>query len=215
MLETLGRLDIPSVVFYTGSRRWDPFNRNVLKGDYPIAGRSLFFNFTGASETILATRRIPVPAGPNTTGPNASQFFGRGGQFGTVQNFRLSFDLFRGSAGFQPVDFEIRVTPEFNINYALTRENGLVSVNVAWAEKQGGLAAFIDRVDGLVEIVAIHHELMDAEWDLIRSRLPLDRLCVWTINDEPGIRHWLERGIGSLTSDSPDLALKLRDGIAA
>jgi len=56
---------------------------------------------------------------------------------------------------------------------------------------------------------------MEAEWDLIRSRLPMERLCVWTLNDEPGIRHWLERGIGSLTSDSPDLALKLRAGIAA
>lgn len=91
----------------------------------------------------------------------------------------------------------------------------LVSVNAAWAGKQGGLAAFIDHVDELVEIVAIHHELMEAEWDLIRGRLPLERLCVWTLNDEPGIRHWLERGIGSLTSDSPDLALKLRAAIGA
>jgi len=91
----------------------------------------------------------------------------------------------------------------------------LVSVNAAWAEKRGGLAAFIDHVDELVEIVAIHHELMEAEWDLIRGRLPLERLCVWTLNDEPGIRHWLERGIGSLTSDSPDLALKLRAAIGA
>lgn len=90
----------------------------------------------------------------------------------------------------------------------------LVSVNAAWAEKQGGLAAFVDRVDGLVEIVAIHHELMEAEWDLIRGRLPAERLCVWTLNDEPGIHHWLERGVGSLTSDTPDLALKLRAGIA-
>lgn len=126
------RYDDPGLdVVHTGSRRWDPFNRNTLKGDYPIAGRRLFFNFTGASETVLATRRIPVPAGPNTTVPSLGSFFGRGEQFGTVQNFRLSFDLFRGSAGFQPVDFEIRITPEFNINYALTRENGLVSVNVA------------------------------------------------------------------------------------
>ncbi|KAA1183804.1 glycerophosphodiester phosphodiesterase [Rhizobium tropici] len=86
----------------------------------------------------------------------------------------------------------------------------LVSVNAAWAERYGGLAAFIDRVDELVKIIAIHHELMEAEWDLIRDRLPLERLCVWTINDEANIRHWLKRGIGSLTSDSPDLALKLR-----
>ncbi len=89
----------------------------------------------------------------------------------------------------------------------------LVSVNAAWAEKQGGLGAFIERVDGLVEIVAIHHALMEAEWDLIRTRLPLDRLCVWTLNDEPAIRHWLNRGIGSLTSDSPDLALRLRGAV--
>ncbi|TCL71307.1 glycerophosphodiester phosphodiesterase family protein [Rhizobium sp. BK251] len=86
----------------------------------------------------------------------------------------------------------------------------LVSVNAAWAETQGGLKQFLTQVDGLVEVVAIHHELMEAEWDLITDRLPLDRLCVWTLNDEALIRRWLERGIGHLTSDSPDLALRLR-----
>lgn len=40
----------------------------------------------------------------------------------------------------------------------------LVSVNAAWAEKQGGLAVFLNRVDGLAELVAIHQELMEAEW---------------------------------------------------
>ncbi|WP_011580336.1 MULTISPECIES: glycerophosphodiester phosphodiesterase family protein [Chelativorans] len=86
----------------------------------------------------------------------------------------------------------------------------LVSVNAAWAQKQGGLAAFLDHVEPLVKTVAIHHELMEAEWALIRKRLPLERLCVWTLNDEPLIRQWLERGIGHLTSDQPDLALSLR-----
>lgn len=86
----------------------------------------------------------------------------------------------------------------------------LVSVNKDWADRQGGLAAFLDKVDGLADIVAIHHELMQAEWDLITARLPLERLCVWTLNEEALIRPWLERGIGHLTSDSPDLALRLR-----
>jgi len=91
----------------------------------------------------------------------------------------------------------------------------LVSVNRDWADRQGGLAAFIDRVEGLVDIVAIHHELMEAEWMLIREHLPLERLCVWTINDEPLIRHWLGHNIGNLTSDSPDLALSLRAAATA
>lgn len=86
----------------------------------------------------------------------------------------------------------------------------LVSVNKDWADRQGGLAAFLDQVDGLVDIVAIHHELMQAEWNLITARLPLERLCVWTLNEEALIRPWLERGIGHLTSDNPDLALRLR-----
>jgi hypothetical protein len=126
------RYDDPRLdVVYSGSRRLDPFNRNPMKGDYPILGRRLFFNFTGASESVLGARRIPVSEGQSTTAPNNSGFFGRGEQFGSVQNFRFSFDLFRGSAGFQPVDFEIRVTPEFNLNYALARENGLTSIDVS------------------------------------------------------------------------------------
>lgn len=86
----------------------------------------------------------------------------------------------------------------------------LVSVNGAWAHKQGGLKAFLSQVDGLVDVVAVHHELMEAEWELVTATLPLDRLCVWTLNDATLIGKWLARGIGHLTSDSPDLALKLR-----
>jgi glycerophosphoryl diester phosphodiesterase len=89
----------------------------------------------------------------------------------------------------------------------------LVSVNAEWAAKQGGLEVFLGNVDGLVDIVAIHHELMEAEWALITEKMPLERLCVWTLNDEALIRPWLERGIGHLTSDSPDLALRLRAAI--
>ncbi|MBB2838083.1 UNVERIFIED_ORG: glycerophosphoryl diester phosphodiesterase [Rhizobium etli] len=89
----------------------------------------------------------------------------------------------------------------------------LVSVNAEWAAKQGGLRAFLERVDSLVDIVAIHHELMAAEWPLITQKLPLERLCAWTLNDETLIRAWLKRGIGHLTSDSPDLALRLRSEI--
>jgi glycerophosphoryl diester phosphodiesterase len=87
----------------------------------------------------------------------------------------------------------------------------LVSVNRDWAERQGGLKTFLSRAEDLVEIVAIHHELMDAEWDLITASLPLSCLCVWTLNDAALIEKWLARGIGHLTTDSPDLALQLRE----
>ncbi|MCJ8518811.1 glycerophosphoryl diester phosphodiesterase [Pseudorhizobium tarimense] len=91
----------------------------------------------------------------------------------------------------------------------------LVSVNSAWAQRWGGVASFISQVDDLVDVIAIHHELMEAEWVLVTDRLPLERLCVWTVNDEESIVKWLQRGVGHLTSDSPDLALNLRARLAS
>jgi len=117
-------------IIYAQSRWWDPFNRNTVKGDYPISGRRWFFAFTGASETTSELRRIPVPSNQSSADPGEAPFFGRGGQFAVGQNFRFGFDLFRGSAGFEPVEYEFKVTPEFNINYVLTRENGLVNASV-------------------------------------------------------------------------------------
>src|SRR5690606_27316471 len=86
----------------------------------------------------------------------------------------------------------------------------LVSVNAHWAEKQGGLRSFLSRVDDLVDVIAINHELLDEQWELASATVPLHRLCVWTLNEADLIRKWLDRGIGHLTTDSPDLALQLR-----
>ncbi|MBB6489503.1 glycerophosphodiester phosphodiesterase family protein [Rhizobium lusitanum] len=91
----------------------------------------------------------------------------------------------------------------------------LVSANAASIEREGGLSAFLTNAVRLVEIVAIHHELLQKEWVQITQMLAPEQLCVWTLNDEALIRSWLERGIGYLTSDQPDLALSLRSGIGA
>lgn len=115
---------------YARSRWWDPFNRNTAKGDYPLFGRRNFLNFTGSSETLAEARRVPVPSVPSADRAGDFGFFGRGNQWALRQSFRLSFDLFRGSAGFRPVDYELRVTPEFNINYLRVRENGLTRIDV-------------------------------------------------------------------------------------
>jgi hypothetical protein len=117
-------------VVYANSRWWDPFNRNTLKGDYPVLGRRVFLALTGSSDTTFEVHRIPVPSNQSAASPGEFTFFGRGEQFVTQQNFRISFDLFRGSAGFEPVEYEFKVTPEFNINYVRARENGLVNVSV-------------------------------------------------------------------------------------
>jgi len=114
---------------YVKSHWYDPFNRNRLKGDYPIFGQRWFFNFTGTSETAADGRRVPLPSGVDTERPDSSDFFGRGEQALLTQNLRFSFDLFRGDTSFRPVDFRVRFTPEINLNFLQTRERGIVNVD--------------------------------------------------------------------------------------
>jgi hypothetical protein len=115
---------------YTKPHWYDPFNRNRLKGDQPIFGQTWFFNFTGTSITGLDVRRLPVPSGVSAEQADSSDFFGRGEQGSASQSFRLSFDLFEGDTSFRPIDFRIRFTPEFNLNFLQTRERGLVNIDV-------------------------------------------------------------------------------------
>jgi len=115
---------------YTRGRWWDPYNQNVLKGDYPLFGQHVFFNFTGTSETVVEGRRLYVPSPPSSAEPLGEAFFGRGGQFFLNQNFIFSVSLFHGDTAFKPVDGQIKVTPVINLNYLLTRETGLVNIDV-------------------------------------------------------------------------------------
>jgi len=115
---------------YAPGHAWDPFNRNTLKGDYPLFGRHNFLDISVSSETLAEERRLPVASPPSAAEADNSGFFGRGDQFAMSQNFRVSFDLFGGSAGFSPVSYDLRITPEFNVNYLMTNENGLVNINV-------------------------------------------------------------------------------------
>jgi hypothetical protein len=114
---------------YVKGHWYDPFNRNRLKGDYPIFGQRWFFNFTGTSETAVDGRRLPLPSGVDTERPDSGDFFGRGEQALLTQNLRFSFDLFRGDTSFRPVDFRVRITPEINLNFLQTRERGIVNID--------------------------------------------------------------------------------------
>jgi hypothetical protein len=115
---------------YVRSHWYDPFNRNRLKGDYPIFGQRWFFNFTGTSETNIDARRLPLPSGVSAEQPGETSFFGRGEQGFASQTFFFSADLSHGDTSFLPADVRIRFTPAVNLNFLQTRERGLVNIDV-------------------------------------------------------------------------------------
>jgi hypothetical protein len=104
---------------YVEGRWWDPYTQHYLKGDYPILGQHVFLNITGISQSIFDGRQLPTdtPFLQALTNPLPEKFFSRSDQFLYRQFFRLSADLFHGDAGFKPVDWRIRITPVFNINF--------------------------------------------------------------------------------------------------
>ncbi len=117
--------DVP----YVKGHWYDPFNRNKLKGDYPVIGQRWFLNFTGRSETHFGARRLPLPSGLDSVNPGSSEFFGRGEQVLAAESLRFSFDLFRGDSAYRPADIRFRFTPEANLNFLQARERGIVNID--------------------------------------------------------------------------------------
>src|SRR6185436_16298162 len=51
---------------YVSGRKLDPYNQNVLKGDFPAIGQDIFVVLTAVSETPFEARRLPTPSGVST-----------------------------------------------------------------------------------------------------------------------------------------------------
>jgi len=117
---------------YELGRWWDPYNQNVFKGDYPIQGHHLFFEVDATSLTINEARDIPTATTPrdSTVRPGQFEFFGRGGQYLFNQFGFVRMRLFHGAGAFKPVDWQVVLTPAFNVNYLLAQELGVVSPDV-------------------------------------------------------------------------------------
>ena len=110
--------------------RWyDPYNQNRLKGDYPILGQNTFLVFTAATDYLVDVVRLPTPSGISTAAVQSQNFFGQGERVISLNTLRLSFDFYHGQVAFRPRDWELRITPVFNLNYVALRENNGVNIN--------------------------------------------------------------------------------------
>lgn len=119
---------------YSKPHWYDPFNRNRLKGDEPIwperLGQQVFLDLTVSAESFFDGRRVPSPSNVSSARAGSADFFGKGEQAFFDETLRFAFDLFHGDASFKPVDWRIRITPEFSLNDLKVRELGIVGPDV-------------------------------------------------------------------------------------
>jgi hypothetical protein len=107
-----------------GSRWWDPYHPNPLKGDRPLAGtRDWFFNLGLVSDTLFEQRRVPTAVGPQTTARAGSDdVFGNATQSTFAQNLIVNLALTQGDTTFRPPDYEFRFVPVVNVNVSRADE---------------------------------------------------------------------------------------------
>jgi hypothetical protein len=111
---------------------YDPYNENVLKGDYPIYGQHTFMKLTGRSQTLFEPRQLPTPTTPfeATQNPGQAEFFGDPDSVLTVQNTSLTMELFHGNSSFKPVDWRVRTTLIYNMNNLTADELAVINPDV-------------------------------------------------------------------------------------
>lgn len=108
----------------------DPYNKNLLKGDYPIRGNDTFLVLTGISDTLAESRTLPTPSGVGSARPASFTFFGDNNQNLILENLILSADLYQGDTTFQPIRQRVRVTVIANVTHLAVSENGIVKPDV-------------------------------------------------------------------------------------
>lgn len=147
-------------------RWWDPYNRNVLKGDKPIHGE-WFVNVGVISDTFVEQREVPTPVGSNSTAdPDALDIFGSSDQWSISQNLITELVYYKGDTVFRPPDWEFRLTPVVNVNY--TKLDEILGVNVR--PRRGD-----DRTD---EHVALQAAFVDKHLRNVSDRYDFDSLRV-------------------------------------
>lgn len=131
-------------------QRWyDPYNRNILKGDTPLYD-DWFFSLTAISDSVFEYRDVPTPVGIQSSGSSAElDLLGGRRQTQLLQNLALELIYLKGDTVFRPPDYEFRLTPVFNYNDTDVKEILTVDVNPNDGDSRyqdfvGLQAAFVD-----------------------------------------------------------------------
>jgi hypothetical protein len=132
--------------------RFDPYNQNILKGDFPIPFRDTkdtFFVLTGISDSLSEARTLPTPSGVSAVRPGSFEFFGENAQGVFVQNLIVSADVFQGDTTFQPARQRVKATLVANLNHVRVEENGILKPYV----KRG-----TERTDSRISLQELFYE---------------------------------------------------------
>lgn len=141
--------DVP----FRRNRWYQPYDQNVLKGDYPIFGNDYFLILSGVSTSQLDIRRTPSGNNVSSANPNSNNFFGRPESLSFNQTVQVSVEFFKGQSVFKPREWAIKISPTFSVpNYLNARENGIVNIDVRRGTNRVDLHASLEEAFAEVKL---------------------------------------------------------------
>jgi hypothetical protein len=109
---------------------YDPYNRNVLKGDYPVWRDDIFLKLTGVSLTQIEGRSAPTPSGASAGDPGSYRFFGNRNADLIDQKFAMRAEVQKGLTSFRPFDWKLTLEAVGDVNHLGVDERNNVSPDV-------------------------------------------------------------------------------------
>jgi len=104
---------------------WDPYNQNMLKGDYPIIGDDIFLKLTGISKSVVEGRSAPTPSGVSAKSPGSFSFFGQNDALIYDQKFLGRIELQKGATSFKPFEWQAVIEGAVDLNNFDVYENAV------------------------------------------------------------------------------------------
>ena len=149
-------IELPADPRIVKGRLIDPYNQNVLKGDKPVIGNSVFLVLTGILDSgSTELRRLPVGSGVSTANPQSLEFFGDGKQFFTTPRATVSAELFHGQTAFKPKDWALKASGVLDLNYLRVQERNLVNIDVREGKTRRREDAALEEAFGEVKLATV------------------------------------------------------------
>ena len=145
---------------------WDPYNQNILKGDYPILGQDIFLRLTAATKVELEGRRVPTASGVSTAEPGEFDFFGNGDGFVYDQKWALRTELFKGNTAFEPFAWQIAIEGVVDLNDLDVAETGVVS-----PDPRDGTARLTNDAALQEASIEVHLANLSQRYDFISTKI--------------------------------------------
>ncbi len=172
----------------------DPYNQNILKGDYPVFGQDVFMNLGVISDTLVDFRSRYIPSNVSSRDPGQYPFFGNGRLDLIDQTFFVTTELFKGNTAFRPKDWAFRATGAFNINDLSARETGVPHIDVREGAARTNLDAAIQELYGEYKIADL-----SANYDFLSVRAGIQGFTAdfrgfLFVDNQPGVRFFGNTG---------------------